>query len=98
MISARASGAIESPSRPLWPASRGAAKHRRCRAATCNEILVIICSCHGSAILLTDQRDGSEKISRRGKWRRDQRGTPSQGLVVAPSCRACCHGGAGIVR
>ncbi len=43
--------------------------------ATSPELLTISRGCHGAAILLTDQRDGSEKVSRLEQWRRDHRGS-----------------------
>jgi hypothetical protein len=39
--------------------------------ATSRELLTIFQGCHGAAILLTDQRDGSEKIGRLDERRRD---------------------------
>jgi hypothetical protein len=44
--------------------------------ATSRELLTISQGCLGAAILLTDQRDGSEKVSRLDEWRHDQQGIP----------------------
>jgi len=46
----------------LWPVKRRAAKRSRGRKATEDELLTISKGCHGPAILLTDQRDGSESV------------------------------------
>src|SRR4051812_10650852 len=48
----------------LWPASGAAAKRHSGRKVTRSNLLTIGSVRHGSAILLTDQRDGSVSVSR----------------------------------
>src|SRR5262249_23188697 len=65
----------------LLPIRRPDAKRPRGRAATSREILTMSLGCHGAAILLTDQRDGSERIKPAGTRRRNLWG-PLRGLVA----------------
>jgi hypothetical protein len=47
----------------LWPASHATAKRRSGRKVTRSELLTMYGARHGPAILLTDQRDGSEIVN-----------------------------------
>src|SRR5215813_4244279 len=67
----------------LWPGVGRPAKRRVERAWLAghrDEILTLSLRCHGAAILLTDQRDGSERTKRFDEWQARPKGTPFQGV------------------
>src|SRR5262249_37970887 len=65
----------------LWPDRRCAAKRRRVRPATLEELLTLSARRHPPAILLTDQRDGSETINPWDKCWRDRWGPLFRGRL-----------------